>query len=103
MVANALTHSEEDFSLGVPEGSPTDAEDNETIAMNSNFELAPNPNEPLLQIGGIPKHISYEALRANTIPCSKRGRSYYDCRNKTIVNPYRRGCTAITNCKRYTD
>ncbi|KAF5728487.1 protein RALF-like 19 [Tripterygium wilfordii] len=48
------------------------------------------------------KYISYEALRANNVPCNRRGQSYYYCTRRTRANPYRRGCSAITRCKRYT-
>ncbi|GMH24275.1 hypothetical protein Nepgr_026118 [Nepenthes gracilis] len=46
--------------------------------------------------------ISYAALKRNSIPCSRRGHSYYNCQGNVKANPYRRGCTAITHCKRYT-
>ncbi|KAM0840869.1 hypothetical protein ACQ4PT_059357 [Festuca glaucescens] len=44
------------------------------------------------------KYISYAALRADQIPCNKRGQSYYnDCASQgKPVNPYTRGCSAIT-------
>ncbi|CAI0407498.1 unnamed protein product [Linum tenue] len=48
------------------------------------------------------RYITYEALRANSIPCGWRGNSYYDCDAHKRVNPYRRGCTAATRCFRYT-
>ncbi|KAK4259815.1 hypothetical protein QN277_006108 [Acacia crassicarpa] len=99
MAANALTDSEENFSLGIAEGNST-GEENEATEMNIS-ESNPNADESLPV--DFPKYISYEALRANTIPCSLRGRSYYDCRRKTEVNPYRRGCSAITHCRRLTD
>ncbi|GMH24948.1 hypothetical protein Nepgr_026791 [Nepenthes gracilis] len=47
------------------------------------------------------RYISYAALKRNSIPCSRRGHSYYNCRGNVRANPYRRGCTAITRCKRY--
>ncbi|XP_028782017.1 protein RALF-like 4 [Neltuma alba] len=97
VVAKASTtdNSEEYLSLGnAAEGNFT-GEDDES---NPN----PNNNESLSE-DFRPKFISYEALKANTIPCSLRGRSYYDCRMKTTVNPYRRGCSAITHCRRLTD
>ncbi|CAK9329011.1 unnamed protein product [Citrullus colocynthis] len=49
------------------------------------------------------KYLSYDALRKNNIPCGRRGTSYYDCRKRRKANPYRRGCTAITGCARFTD
>ncbi|CAA2988966.1 RALF-like 34 [Olea europaea subsp. europaea] len=48
-------------------------------------------------------YISYGALSANRIPCPPRsGRSYYtpSChRARGAVNPYTRGCSAITRCR----
>ncbi|XP_038876152.1 uncharacterized protein LOC120068449 [Benincasa hispida] len=49
------------------------------------------------------RYLSYEALRKNNVPCGHRGRSYYDCNQHQKANPYRRGCTAITGCARFTD
>ncbi len=46
------------------------------------------------------RYISYGALRGNTVPCSRRGASYYNCRPGAQANPYRRGCSAITQCRR---
>ncbi|VVA97887.1 unnamed protein product [Arabis nemorensis] len=46
------------------------------------------------------RYISYGALRRNTIPCSRRGASYYNCRRGAQANPYSRGCSAITRCRR---
>ncbi|CAA7396936.1 unnamed protein product [Spirodela intermedia] len=48
-------------------------------------------------------YISYGALSANRVPCPPRsGRSYYthNCyRARSHVNPYSRGCSAITRCR----
>lgn len=48
------------------------------------------------------RYISYGALRRNTVPCSRRGASYYNCRPGAQANPYRRGCSAITRCRRWS-
>lgn len=49
-------------------------------------------------------YISYGALAANRIPCPPRsGRSYYshNCyKARGPANPYTRGCSAITRCRR---
>ncbi|OIW18475.1 hypothetical protein TanjilG_13227 [Lupinus angustifolius] len=45
------------------------------------------------------RYISYGALRRNTVPCPRRGASYYNCRPGAQANPYRRGCSAITRCR----
>ncbi|PIN06677.1 hypothetical protein CDL12_20763 [Handroanthus impetiginosus] len=45
------------------------------------------------------KYISYGALQANTVPCSRRGASYYNCRPGAEANPYTRSCTAATQCR----
>ncbi|EEF30515.1 protein RALF-like 33 [Ricinus communis] len=44
-------------------------------------------------------YISYGALQRNTIPCSQRGASYYNCQPGAEANPYSRGCSAITRCR----
>ena len=47
------------------------------------------------------RHISYAALRADQIPCNRRGQSYYNnCGTMERANPYQRGCSAITRCAR---
>ncbi|KAF9587828.1 hypothetical protein IFM89_005832 [Coptis chinensis] len=46
------------------------------------------------------RYISYGVLQKNRIPCGHHGRSYYDCRKATKINPYRRGCSRITHCRR---
>ncbi|KAM7273783.1 hypothetical protein ACFE04_028447 [Oxalis oulophora] len=45
------------------------------------------------------KYISYGALQRNTVPCSRRGASYYNCQSGASANPYKRGCSAITRCR----
>nr|GEZ80398.1 hypothetical protein [Tanacetum cinerariifolium] len=46
------------------------------------------------------RHISYGALQGNNVPCSQRGASYYNCRSGGQANPYQRGCSTITRCRR---
>ncbi|XP_022722545.1 protein RALF-like 33 [Durio zibethinus] len=46
------------------------------------------------------RYISYGALRRNTVPCSRRGTSYYNCQPGAQANPYSRGCSRITRCRR---
>ncbi|WVZ72718.1 hypothetical protein U9M48_021135 [Paspalum notatum var. saurae] len=50
------------------------------------------------------RYISYAALRADQVPCNRRGRSYYsNCESQQAANPYRRGCSVITRCARNTN
>lgn len=49
------------------------------------------------------RYISYGALKANRVPCGRRGHSYYNCQRRQKANPYKRGCSAITHCARDTD
>ncbi|KAL2535401.1 Protein RALF-like 33 [Forsythia ovata] len=44
-------------------------------------------------------YISYGALQRNSVPCSRRSASYYNCRPSAQANPYTRGCSAITRCR----
>ncbi|XP_076884843.1 rapid alkalinization factor-like [Bidens hawaiensis] len=46
------------------------------------------------------RYISYGALQGNNVPCSQRGASYYNCRSGGQANPYQRGCSTITRCRR---
>ncbi|CAN1281082.1 Protein RALF-like 33 [Linum perenne] len=45
------------------------------------------------------RYISYGALRRNSVPCSRRGASYYNCRGGAQANPYHRGCSRISRCR----
>nr|XP_043622255.1 rapid alkalinization factor-like [Erigeron canadensis] len=45
-------------------------------------------------------YISYGALQGNNVPCSQRGASYYNCQSGGQANPYQRGCSTITRCRR---
>lgn len=47
------------------------------------------------------RYISYGAMRRNSVPCSRRGASYYNCRLGSPANPYSRGCSAIARCRWY--
>ncbi|KAF5197951.1 Rapid alkalinization factor [Thalictrum thalictroides] len=60
------------------------------------FELDSEINRRIL---ATTQYISYGALNKNTVPCSKRGNSYYNCQASGQANPYNRGCSAITRCK----
>ncbi|CAL9132244.1 unnamed protein product [Musa acuminata var. zebrina] len=46
-----------------------------------------------------PFSVSRFALRRDSVPCSSRGASYYNCRPGAEVNPYVRSCSAITRCR----
>ncbi|KAL5983792.1 hypothetical protein ACLOJK_017884 [Asimina triloba] len=45
------------------------------------------------------QYISYEALKRDSVPCSRRGQSYYNCQPNAQANPYVRGCSQITQCR----
>ncbi|PIN26683.1 hypothetical protein CDL12_00550 [Handroanthus impetiginosus] len=60
------------------------------------FELDSESNRRILATS---RYISYGALNRNSVPCSRRGASYYNCRPGAQANPYRRGCSAITRCR----
>ncbi|GAU29364.1 hypothetical protein TSUD_31700 [Trifolium subterraneum] len=60
------------------------------------FELDSEINRRIL---ATTKYISYGAMQRNTVPCSRRGASYYNCRPGAQANPYSRGCSAITRCR----
>ncbi|KAE8692025.1 Rapid alkalinization factor [Hibiscus syriacus] len=60
------------------------------------FEMESEINRRVLQTT---RYISYGALQRNTVPCSQRGASYYNCQPGAQANPYSRGCSAITRCR----
>ena len=45
------------------------------------------------------KYISYQSLKRNSVPCSRRGASYYNCQNGAQANPYSRVCSKIARCR----
>lgn len=60
------------------------------------FDLGTESNRRILATN---RYISYNALRRDSVPCSRRGASYYNCRPGAYANPYSRGCSAITRCR----
>lgn len=60
------------------------------------FELDSESNRRILATR---RYISYGALQRNSVPCSRRGQSYYNCRPGAQANPYTRGCSTITRCR----
>lgn len=61
------------------------------------FEMDSESNRRILATR---QYISYGALRRNSVPCSRRGASYYNCQPGAQANPYGRGCSSITRCRR---
>jgi hypothetical protein len=68
----------------------------ETLGDDVEFEF---DSEISRRILATTKYISYGALQRNSVPCSKRGASYYNCKSGASANPYSRGCSAITRCR----
>ncbi|XP_022743207.1 rapid alkalinization factor-like isoform X2 [Durio zibethinus] len=73
-------------------GSPCKGSIAECLA-GEEFEL---DSEISRRILATTKYISYGALQRNTVPCSRRGASYYNCQPGAQANPYNRGCSRIT-------
>ncbi|KRH68518.2 hypothetical protein GLYMA_03G236000v4 [Glycine max] len=67
-----------------------------SMPMEEEFQL---DSEISRRILATTKYISYGALQRNTVPCSRRGASYYNCQPGAQANPYSRGCSAITRCR----
>ncbi|XP_072994081.1 protein RALF-like 33 [Typha latifolia] len=68
----------------------------ECLAGEEEFDLSSEVSRRILATSG---YISYGALRRDSVPCSRRGASYYNCRPGAQANPYSRGCSAITRCR----
>ncbi|KAK3010490.1 hypothetical protein RJ639_012709 [Escallonia herrerae] len=77
-------------------GSIGDCEGGED-GLGFEFEMDSEINRRILATR---RYISYGALSRNRVPCSRRGASYYNCRPGAQANPYTRGCSAITRCRR---
>ncbi|KAI0504291.1 hypothetical protein KFK09_015243 [Dendrobium nobile] len=60
------------------------------------FDLGSDSSRRILATSS---YISYNALRRGSVPCSRRGASYYNCRPGAQANPYSRGCSRITQCR----
>ncbi|KAF8387836.1 hypothetical protein HHK36_026497 [Tetracentron sinense] len=60
------------------------------------FDMDSETNRRILATS---QYISYGALKRNSVPCSRRGASYYNCQPGAQANPYKRGCSAITRCR----
>ncbi|EEF49878.1 rapid alkalinization factor [Ricinus communis] len=65
----------------------------------SNGEEFEMDSETSRRILATTKYISYGALQRNSVPCSRRGASYYNCQPGAQANPYSRGCSTITRCR----
>lgn len=84
------------LNLGwLPTGSSLVGEEEE-----GEFELDSETNRRILATSN---YISYGALQRNTVPCSRRGASYYNCQNGGQANPYNRGCSTITRCRSWVE
>ncbi|XP_020583498.1 rapid alkalinization factor-like [Phalaenopsis equestris] len=79
----------------IPGGSACSGTIGECLDSNE-FELASESSRRIL---ATLNYISYNALRRGSIPCSRRGASYYNCRPGAQANPYSRGCSRITQCR----
>ncbi|XP_010550987.1 PREDICTED: protein RALF-like 22 [Tarenaya hassleriana] len=69
----------------------------ECLAEEEELELDSEISRRILAMN---RYISYGALQRNSVPCSRRGASYYNCRRGAQANPYSRGCSTITRCRR---
>ncbi|XP_023000591.1 protein RALF-like 33 [Cucurbita maxima] len=72
------------------------AGDDNDSAFGMEFEMDSEINRRILAAS---RYLSYGALKRNSVPCSRRGASYYNCQPGAQANPYRRGCNAITRCR----
>ncbi|KAJ4967941.1 hypothetical protein NE237_014642 [Protea cynaroides] len=86
-----------DFQFGwIPMGSTCDGSIADCESGNE-FEMDTEINKRILASSS--RYISYGALRRDSVPCSRRGASYYNCKKGAQANPYTRGCSHITRCR----
>ncbi|XP_074561852.1 protein RALF-like 22 [Curcuma longa] len=67
------------------------------VAATGESDLESDPARRSLYSWG---YISYGAMHRDGVPCSWRGASYYNCHPGAEANPYDRGCSVITQCRR---
>ncbi|GLT72443.1 hypothetical protein SLA2020_443780 [Shorea laevis] len=79
----------------IPTGSSCKGTVAECLA-GDEFEL---DSEISRRILATTNYISYGALQRNSVPCSRRGASYYNCQPGAQANPYSRGCSSISRCR----
>ncbi|GMI79337.1 ralf-like 33 [Hibiscus trionum] len=89
-------HHQHSIPGWIPTGSPCKGSVAECLA-GEEFELL--DSEISRRILATTRYISYGALQRNTVPCSRRGASYYNCQPGAQANPYNRGCSRITRCR----
>ncbi|PKI74034.1 rapid alkalinization factor-like [Punica granatum] len=82
--------------LGWALGSRCSGSIAECLGAEEEFEMDTESNRRILATSN---YISYGALQRNTVPCSQRGASYYNCRPGAQSNPYSRGCSNIARCR----
>ncbi|KAF7851198.1 hypothetical protein BT93_L4343 [Corymbia citriodora subsp. variegata] len=92
--AKSVSFDHISFSLGCQSG----------LGECDEFDLEPEMDSEINRrlLAARRRYISYNAMKRNSVPCSRRGRSYYNCNRMKKANPYKRGCSAITRCRRIT-
>ncbi|XP_042471486.1 rapid alkalinization factor-like [Zingiber officinale] len=63
------------------------------------MELSSEESRRLLWAVTEKKYISYDALKGDSVPCSKPGVPYYNCHTFPTAGPYTRGCQVISGCR----
>ncbi|KAJ9537289.1 hypothetical protein OSB04_030022 [Centaurea solstitialis] len=90
-----------DHRLGwIPASTAAEGLDLDNIIDGDDMEFAMDSESHRRILANNRRYISYGALSRNNVPCSRRGASYYNCRSGGQANPYSRGCSAITRCRR---
>ncbi|PKA58439.1 Protein RALF-like 33 [Apostasia shenzhenica] len=96
VVTTASASGKGDFHLGwIPMRSECQGMIWQCIGRHE-FDLASESGRRILATSD---YISYDALKRGSVPCSRRGASYYNCRPGAQANPYSRGCSVITQCR----
>ncbi|XP_043708299.1 protein RALF-like 33 [Telopea speciosissima] len=96
VISSSKVDASSDYQLGwIPERSTCDGSIGECLE-GEEFEMDTEINRRILAAA---RYISYGALQRNSVPCSRRGASYYNCRRGAQANPYSRGCSRITRCR----
>nr|GMC68267.1 protein RALF-like 33 [Ipomoea batatas] len=75
------------------DGGLIDCEEGEEIKMDSESSRR-------MLYRRLGKYVSYYSIiEMDSVPCDRRGHSYYSCMYRGPVRPYMRGCSRFTKCR----
>ncbi|XP_031108623.1 rapid alkalinization factor-like [Ipomoea triloba] len=92
LALSLLADSSENMDLA-GDGGLIDSEEGEEMTMDSESSRR-------MLYRRLGKYVSYYSIiEMDSVPCDRRGHSYYSCMYRGPVRPYMRGCSRFTKCR----